>query len=277
MTDLDSRQRDRGPHSGRGRVEGARRDYRNHPGYRGYGAEREPLAPYRGFGAQTGPAPADYPDYADYYPDYAEDDGDYADYDEYADYPDDGGRWRPVAITAGLVLAAALVATAVILQSGGNGGTAGTVSSPPTRTVIATPPPAPAPTGSLPPETITTVTPTTPTTTAAPSTTSAPPPPPPTSTTAPAEQRRVITYTVTGTKSLLDLVTVVYTDEQGFPRTDLNVALPWSRRVVLNPGVNITSVTATSVHSQLNCAITDGTGQLLRQTATNSMIATCTR
>ena len=50
--------------------------------------------------------------------------------------------------------------------------------------------------------------------------------------------RRTFVYRVAGTKGLLDLVTVVYTDASGAPQTDFNVSLPWSRTVVLNPGVS---------------------------------------
>ncbi|MCV7296120.1 hypothetical protein H7J84_26665, partial [Mycobacterium goodii] len=102
---------------------------------------------------------------------------------------------------------------------------------------------------------------------AAPPAEAAPPPPDP----------RTITYTVTGNRQLIDLVTIVYTDAQGALQTDINVALPWTKTVVLNPGVQLKSVTATSVAGQLNCAITDAAGAVLVQQANNSMIATCTQ
>ena len=86
-----------------------------------------------------------------------------------------------------------------------------------------------------------------------------------------------ITYRVTGTRPLLDLVTVVYTDAQGALQTEFNVALPWSRTVTLDPGVQLKSVTATSLTGQLNCAVTDSTGATLVAQNTNTMIATCTR
>ena len=88
---------------------------------------------------------------------------------------------------------------------------------------------------------------------------------------------RTITYTVTGNRQLIDLVTVIYTDQQGALQTDVNVALPWSKTVVLDPGVELSSVTATSVAGQLNCSITDAAGALLAAQNTNSMIATCTK
>lgn len=88
---------------------------------------------------------------------------------------------------------------------------------------------------------------------------------------------RTVVYTVNGTKQLLDLVSVVYTDAQGIPHTDVNVTLPWTKTVVLNPGVGIESVTATSLYAKLNCTIVDAAGQIVAASTNNSMIATCTR
>jgi hypothetical protein len=88
---------------------------------------------------------------------------------------------------------------------------------------------------------------------------------------------RTFVYRVTGSKQLLDLVSVIYTDAQGVPQTDVNVSLPWSRTVVMNPGVQIRSVVATSLTSHLNCSISDGAGQPVAVSTSNSMIATCTR
>ena len=88
---------------------------------------------------------------------------------------------------------------------------------------------------------------------------------------------RAVLYSVNGTKQLFDLVNIVYTDAQGFPHTELNVALPWSKVVVLNPGVQTQSVIATSIYSQLNCSIVDAAGQPVVVSTNNSMIATCTR
>jgi hypothetical protein len=82
---------------------------------------------------------------------------------------------------------------------------------------------------------------------------------------------------VTGNRQLIDLVTVIYTDQQGALQTDVNVALPWSKTVVLDPGVSLSSVTATSVMGQLNCSISDAAGALIAQQNANSMIATCTK
>ena len=82
---------------------------------------------------------------------------------------------------------------------------------------------------------------------------------------------------MTGTKQLFDLVTVVYTDEKGFPRTDVNVALPWTKVVVLNPGVQTQSVIATSLGGHLSCSIVNASGQLVVASNSSGMLATCTR
>jgi hypothetical protein len=88
---------------------------------------------------------------------------------------------------------------------------------------------------------------------------------------------RTFFYQVTGTKQLLDVVTIIYTDAQGVPQTDLNVSLPWSRTVVTDPGVQIRSVVATSLTSHLSCSIIDGVGEPIATSISNSIIATCTR
>ncbi|MGE0220796.1 MmpS family transport accessory protein, partial [Mycolicibacterium sp.] len=141
----------------------------------------------------------------------------------------------------------------------------------PSAPVVAAPP-APAP--SLPAETVTTVSPTAETSTAAPqpllpAPQAAPPPP--------SAAPGTVTYQITGNRQLLDLVTVIYTDAQGALQTDVNVALPWSKTVVLDPGVTLSSVTATSVGGQLNCSITDANGNLIAVQNSNSMITNCTR
>ncbi len=212
---------------------------------------------------------------------------------EIYDYPDDDiypdsdalygpvdQRWRPVAAIAGIVFVLAVIASVVIVNGGDSASTSATVA-PPTRTVIATPrPTAPtAPPGSsLSPETITTVTPPPRQPTAGPSEVPTATPPPEASPVPTAEVNpRTFVYRVTGTKGILDLVTIVYTDAQGMPHTDFNVSLPWSKVVVLDPGVQLKSVTATSLTSRLNCAITDAAGQPVVVAASNSIIATCTR
>jgi hypothetical protein len=193
-------------------------------------------------------------------------------------------RWRPVAAIAGIVFALAVTATVVIVNSGDSASTRATIGTPATRTVIATPrPSAPiAPPASLPPETVTTVTPTprkpesTPTAgptvvpTIVPPSEAAPAVPPDVA-------ARTFVYQVTGTKPLLDLVSIIYTDAQGVPQTDLNVSLPWSKTVVMEPGVQIRSVVATSLTGHLNCSIIDGAGQPVATSTSNAMIATCTR
>jgi hypothetical protein len=202
-------------------------------------------------------------------------DPDYQEFDEYDEEYDDyepiDRRWIWIAGVAGAILLVAVVCTVVILGGGDSGSVsttvvppttshaAATTSAPPATTPAAAPPAAP-----LPPETVTTLTPSA----------SAPP------STAPTEAAPVpntVTYQVTGNRALIDLVTVIYTDAQGALQTDLNVALPWRKTVVLDPGVTLSSVTATSVTGQLNCSITDGSGATLAQQANNSMIATCTR
>jgi hypothetical protein len=204
----------------------------------------------------------------------------YPDDDEYAELPDYDEasidrRWMWVAGIAGAILFIAVGTTGVILGGGDSGSVSATATSPaPTATaapVTTSAPPAaaaPAPVSpSLPAETVTTVSPTAEPTTAQPEAAAPPPAPSP----------RTITYQVTGNRPLIDLVTVIYTDQQGALQTDVNVALPWSKTVVLDPGVELSSVTATSVTGQLNCSITDAAGALIAAQNTNSMIATCTK
>ncbi|MGW0161839.1 hypothetical protein ACWDUN_21260 [Mycobacterium sp. NPDC003323] len=230
----------------------------------------------------------------DYEPAYrAETDSDYAtEYQYPADYHETlDRRWIWVAGVAGVVLMVAVICTGVILGGGDSGTvTAATTSAAPQDDSAPTPtaaPPAPAadlPGANLSPETVTTVTPTpsaTLTPEAAPTAEVAPPaapaPPVPPAAVDPAAAARTVTYQVTGNRQLIDLVTIIYTDAQGALQTDVNVALPWVKSVTLNPGVTLSSVTATSVAGQLNCAILDGNGTALAVQANDSMIATCTR
>jgi hypothetical protein len=217
--------------------------------------------------------------------------GDVEDYDAYADYDDydgydgydddvrfyteeDDRKWLWVASVAGIVLLIAVAGTLMILSGGDSGNTSATVSS---ETSKAAPYPTEAPSTrrpsatALPPETITSVTPTptpAPPSAIAEPTEAAPPP---------AADPRTITYSVTGNRQLFDLVTIIYTDQQGALKTDVNVALPWIKQVTLDPGVELSSVTATSVAGQLNCAITDGAGATLATQNSNTIIANCTR
>jgi hypothetical protein len=203
-------------------------------------------------------------EYADY--DY--------EYDDEYDYEPIDHRWVWVAGVAGAILLVAVVCTVVILGGGDSGSVSSTAmsslapqtSQPVTtsRAPAATTPSAPTP-APLPRETVTTVTPTA----------SAPPRAAAPTEAAPAPN--TITYRVTGARNLLDLVTVIYTDAQGALQTDVNVALPWSKTVVLDPGVTLSSVTVTSVAGQLNCSITDAGGAVIAQQNNNTMIANCTK
>ena len=198
------------------------------------------------------------------------------DYEEYEDYEPIDRRWIWIAGVAGAILLVAVICTVVIL-GGGDSGSVSTTIAPPTPTTTrpaattsappaATTPSAPPPTAALPPETVTTVTPTA----------SAPPTDAPIGA-APAPAPSTITYRVTGSRNLIDLVTVIYTDAQGALQTDVNVALPWAKTVVLDPGVTLSSVTATSVTGQLNCSITDAAGAAIAVQNNNTMIANCTK
>jgi hypothetical protein len=200
-----------------------------------------------------------------------EDYDDYEDIEEY--YEPIDRRWVWVAGVAGAILLVAVICTVVILGGGDSGSVSTTVAAPattsqpaatasPRATTSAAPPPA----ATLPPETVTTVTPTA----------SAPPTDTPAAA-APAAAPTTITYRVTGNRNLIDLVTVIYTDAQGALQTDVNVALPWAKTVVLDPGVTLSSVTATSVAGQLNCSITDASGAAIAVQNNNTMIANCTK
>lgn len=225
------------------------------------------------------------PDYkSEHAPDAETDYGYDADYDDEVTFYEDpiDRRWIWVAAVAGAILLVAVICTVVILGGGDSGSVSATLTSPsaaPTQTTApaqdATSKPVPpraAPTAPLSPETVTTVTP-------APSATVAPAPVAPPEAAPPAgiATPNAVTYRVTGNRQLIDLVTIVYTDEQGALQTDINVALPWAKTVVLNPGVTLKSVTATSVAGQLNCSITDASGAVLVAQANNTMITTCTQ
>ena len=194
-------------------------------------------------------------------------------------------RLRPVTAVIGAVVALGAIATAVIINSGDSASTKATLgapaphpvtSAPATTKTSVEPSASPRPsTTPLPPETFTTVT----TPSAAPTgtPTAAPGLPPTAQPPAAALNPRTVFYSVTGTKQLLDLVTVVYTDGQGYPQTEFNVSLPWSKVVVLNPGVQTESVVATSFYGRLNCSILNAAGEPVVASTNNSSLATCTR
>ncbi|MDY6997941.1 MAG: hypothetical protein SW019_15180 [Actinomycetota bacterium] len=223
------------------------------------------------------------------YDPYGHDEYDYPDdYDD--DYDDDeiideasiDRRWMWIGGVAGAVLFIAVIATSMILSGGDSGSVSATVASPLPSSSAPTPSQAPAPRGdiaptrTLPPETITTLTPSV-ETAPPPQPTPAPPPqaaPPPA---APPAAPGTITYRITGNRDLIDLVTVIYTDQRGALQTELNVALPWTKTVVLDPGVTLMSVTATSVRGQLNCSISDANGNLIAAQNSNSIFTNCTR
>ncbi|HEY2449654.1 MAG TPA: MmpS family transport accessory protein [Mycobacterium sp.] len=206
------------------------------------------------------------------YPDEITVDDIYADGDDAAAPIDQ--RWRAVAAIAGIIFVLAVIATVVIVNGGDSASTSATVVAPPRSAA-----PRPSLVPALPPETVTTMTP--PPRQPSPTATSTAPteiPPPVAAPPVPPDvAARTFVYRVTGTKALFDLVTVVYTDAQGAPQTDFNVSLPWSRTVVMNPGVGIRSVVATSLTGRLNCSIIDGQGQPVAMSTSNAMIATCSR
>lgn len=200
-------------------------------------------------------------------------------------------RWRPATAILGAVLALGAVGTAVIINSGDSASTKATLGAPAPQPVTSAPAttsasvapsaaPAPPRTAQLPQETVTTITPS-----AAPSTVPGLAPPvaptaaPPLAAAPPAAalNPRTVVYSVTGTKQLLDLVNIVYTDARGYPQTEFNVSLPWSKVVVLNPGVQNPSVVATSFLGQLNCSIVNAAGQVVVAAGNNSSLASCAR
>jgi len=220
----------------------------------------------------------------------------YDSYDDHDDHLDDDvyeyeepidRRWIWVAGVAAAILLVAIICTVVILGGGDSGSVSKTIAAPTPTTAaqdaapssitkapsVVTSAPPPPPVASLSPETVTTVAPSppvgSPPVAAAPAPAEAAP--------LPAVSPRTVTYQVNGTRPLLDLVTVVYTDGQGALQTQFNVALPWVRSVTLDPGVELTSVTATSLTGKLNCSVTDANGTVLVAQNTDSMIATCTK
>ncbi len=187
-------------------------------------------------------------------------------------------RWMWIAGVTGAILFVSVIIASLILGGGDSGSVSATVvSTEPTSSAAPSPSPqAVAPTmPSMPAETVTTVTPSPSPTVDAP--VAQPLLPEPQAAPPAAAAPGTVTYQVTGDRRLIDMVTVIYTDHQGALVTDINVALPWSKTVVLNPGVTLSSVTATSVAGKLNCSITDANGVLIAAQNNNSIITNCTR
>src|SRR6185312_4282504 len=135
---------------------------------------------------------------------------------------------------------------------------------PPTETVTVTTAPPPAPTNEAP----------APAPAPPPATTSAAPPPP--TTTAPAGPRQV-TYSVTGTKAPLDIITITFTDASGRSRMQRNVYIPWTFTLTPISNSDVGSVQASSLLglSRLNCSITASDGTVLSQRSDNSPTTSC--
>ncbi|MEB3982192.1 MmpS family transport accessory protein [Mycobacterium sp. 663a-19] len=237
--------------------------------------------------------PGDYIDYIDadtdddteeIYPAGPHADGDYS----WTGWPAEF-RLRPLTAILGAAVALGAITTAVVINSGDSASTKATVGAPVPHTVTSAPrttnPPSTSPSASataLPPETVTTVTTPSAAPTRTPGATQPPtvaPTQPPTAAAPPpvALNPRTVVYTVTGTKQLFDLVNVVYTDAQGYPQTEFNVSLPWSKVIVLNPGVQTESVIATSIYGRLNCGIVNAAGETVKASTNNTSVATCTR
>ena len=205
---------------------------------------------------------------------YADDEhDDYDDFDGYADDRDDR-RWLWVASVAGIVLLIAVAGTMMILSGGDSGTTSATVSPSTSR---APPYPSALQQGTVGDRTAARDHHKRDADADADRRAAQCHPRADTSRAAAVAPSGTVTYTVTGGRQLFDLVTIIYTDQQGALQTDVNVALPWTKQVTLDPGVSLTSVTATSVGGQLNCSITDGAGQTLVAQNNNTMIANCTR
>jgi hypothetical protein len=127
---------------------------------------------------------------------------------------------------------------------------------PPPSTVTVTESPPPPPTSEAPPPPATAAPSSTPTAAPPPATSAAPPAPP-----AP----RQVTYSVTGTKAPLDVITVTYVDASGQRRTQRNVFIPWSLTLTPISQSEVGSVEASSLLrlSKLNCSITTSDGTVL--------------
>ena len=144
---------------------------------------------------------------------------------------------------------------------------------PPTETVTVTSAPPPPPTSEAPPPPPAPAPAPAPSSTAGPATSAAPPP---TTTTTPAGPRQV-TYSVTGTKAPLDIITITFTDASGRSRMQRNVYIPWTFTLTPISNSDVGSVQASSLLglSRLNCSITASDGTVLSQRADNSPVTSC--
>jgi hypothetical protein len=223
---------------------------------------------------------------------------DYDTYDPAAEYdaqPPTPPRWPWIVGVAAILAAVALVASVSLLvfpslTSNQAAPTTTTTSPPPVwnETTKTTPPTSEVPPPPPPTETVTVTSspppPSPPSTEApppAPAPSSAPPAPanPPAAappTTAPAGPRQV-TYTVTGTKAPLDIITVTFTDASGRSRMQRNVYIPWTFTLTPISNSDVGSVQASSLLglSRLNCSITASDGTVLSQRTDNSPVTNC--
>jgi len=219
------------------------------------------------------------------------------DYDAYeGGGPPTPPRWPWVVGVAAILAAVALVASVSLLVFPSLTGNQAAPSPSPTTSpsppvqdeITKTTPPPPPPTSEAPPPppptetvTVTTAPPPAPTNEAPapapappPATTSAAPPPP--TTTAPAGPRQV-TYSVTGTKAPLDIITITFTDASGRSRMQRNVYIPWTFTLTPISNSDVGSVQASSLLglSRLNCSITASDGTVLSQRSDNSPTTSC--
>ena len=100
--------------------------------------------------------------------------------------------------------------------------------------------------------------------------------PPPATATTPAGPRQV-TYSVTGTKSPGDIISVTYVDASGRSRTQRNVYIPWSLTVTPISRSEFGSVRASSFFrvSKLNCSITTSEGTVVSSNTSNAAQTSC--
>ncbi|OSC29159.1 MmpS family transport accessory protein, partial [Mycolicibacillus koreensis] len=102
-------------------------------------------------------------------------------------------------------------------------------------------------------------------------------PTPTTTTTTKPPGPRQVTYSVTGTKSPGDIISVTYIDASGRRRTQRNVYIPWSITVTPISASEVGSVEASSLFrvSRLNCSITANDGTVLSSNTNNAPQTSC--